>query len=73
MSFLHNVPSPCRDCNNRCVGCHGKCSGYAEFKNTLNEVTEKRITAERLEKECYRRVIQSGAHQAYRKKRKIYH
>lgn len=72
MSFLHNVPSPCKDCNNRYVGCHGKCAGYAEFRNALNEVTEKYKTAKHLDEECYRHVTQSGAHRMYKKKRKVY-
>lgn len=73
MSFLHNIPSPCKNCDNRYVGCHGKCEGYVEFRSALNEVTSKRKTAEHLEKECYQRVTQSGTHRKYGKKRKIYH
>ena len=36
--------SPCLGCENRHIGCHGKCDSYKEFRAELD-----RINAERLE------------------------
>lgn len=29
------APSPCKDCEDRCIGCHTTCGDYAEYKQTL--------------------------------------
>ena len=36
------VQSPCKDCQDRAVGCHAKCERYADFK-TNNEEKRKEV------------------------------
>lgn len=31
---VYNGISPCKDCSQRQVGCHGKCDKYTEWTNT---------------------------------------
>lgn len=31
------MKSPCKDCNKRYVGCHGRCEKYLEFKKANDE------------------------------------
>lgn len=31
---------PCRDCEERYGGCHGKCDGYKTFRKELDEYNE---------------------------------
>lgn len=38
---------PCKDCENRELGCHGKCEEYIEWKNELAELNKK-IAKEKL-------------------------
>lgn len=35
------VQSPCRNCENRHMGCHGQCERYNEYKIRHDEVQEK--------------------------------
>lgn len=35
--------TPCKDCNDRCVGCHSNCDRYKEFR----EVVDKRNNQKR--------------------------
>lgn len=37
MSSIANPDSPCRRCNDRQVGCHGKCERYAEYRKSRDE------------------------------------
>ncbi len=32
---------PCKDCERRSVGCHGKCDDYKEWKNKHDAVRQK--------------------------------
>lgn len=36
------IKSPCKGCENRCIGCHSVCSKYAEFKQEMDEQSRKR-------------------------------
>lgn len=37
--------SPCKDCANRRVGCHGKCKAYIEYdESRKNELESLRMT-----------------------------
>ena len=40
---LTNKISPCKDCKDRYVGCHGTCSRYNNWNNTRLEEKEKII------------------------------
>ena len=31
------MKAPCKDCENRYVGCHGRCEKYLEFKKANDE------------------------------------
>lgn len=31
------VMSPCKDCADRCIGCHSTCGDYAEYKQALED------------------------------------
>jgi len=31
------VMSPCKDCTDRCMGCHSTCGDYAEYKRALED------------------------------------
>ena len=35
--LLNPIPSPCKDCKDRYVGCHGECSKYLEFRELVDE------------------------------------
>lgn len=51
LAINKKVVAPCKDCTDRCVNCHSKCSKYAEYKESLyNAHSEyiKSIKAERL-------------------------
>ena len=32
--------NPCRNCESRTVGCHGKCEAYKEFRSELTEAKQ---------------------------------
>lgn len=32
---MNNIKSPCYGCNDRCVGCHGKCNSYIQYKGQV--------------------------------------
>lgn len=32
---------PCKDCQNRYVGCHGKCDAYKRFKQEQNDFKDE--------------------------------
>ena len=34
--------SPCKDCVDRYLGCHGECNLYCEWKSNLEKVNEER-------------------------------
>lgn len=40
-SPIRDTP-PCKDCNDRNPGCHGKCQRYADWKSKLEKVNEER-------------------------------
>lgn len=35
--------SPCMGCENRSIGCHGKCTSYAQYKAMLAGESKERI------------------------------
>ena len=37
---LHAKPSPCKDCSDREIGCHGKCNIYKQWKIDLNKLRD---------------------------------
>ena len=37
-----NIKSPCYLCEDRKVGCHGKCEAYLKFKAKRDEINRKR-------------------------------
>ena len=38
--FNQNVKAPCLDCNDRKVGCHGKCDDYKGFRSGLDNTNK---------------------------------
>lgn len=43
MGFNHNIKSPCFNCANRAVGCHGSCESYIAYKSQCAVVNKSRI------------------------------
>ena len=43
MSYYAN--NPCKNCEDRYVGCHGECDRYKEWKDVVEEKRQKRIDA----------------------------
>lgn len=39
---LLGVVSPCKDCEERCLGCHGKCSKYANYRAYIDEKKQQK-------------------------------
>ena len=39
----HTVPSPCKNCTDRIVGCHGSCSKFAEYKEEVDKKVKEFI------------------------------
>ncbi len=37
--------APCKDCQNRQVGCHAGCAPYAEFRSRVDEFNRQRRIA----------------------------
>lgn len=37
MIISATVMSPCKDCTDRCIGCHSTCGDYAEYKQALED------------------------------------
>jgi len=37
MIISATVMSPCKDCTDRCMGCHSTCGDYAEYKRALED------------------------------------
>lgn len=44
-----NCKSPCGQCTDRYVGCHGVCDKYAEYRVGINESKKRVYTAKKLE------------------------
>ena len=40
--------SPCKDCISRCVGCHGSCKPYTDWKAVNDEVRERKHSEQNL-------------------------
>lgn len=38
-NVLQGITAPCKDCEDRKIGCHGTCEKYKDFKTTIE--TEK--------------------------------
>lgn len=34
--------SPCKNCGERSIGCHGDCEKYVEFRQSIEAATERR-------------------------------
>lgn len=47
-----SVKSPCKECCDRQVGCHGSCGAYKDYHDELNQVRAKEIEFKRLENAC---------------------
>ena len=44
---------PCKGCEERSLGCHGKCASYREYRNNLNRINAMRRQQEELEWTLY--------------------
>lgn len=62
------VLSPCKDCDDRCIGCHTTCGDYAEYKQEL----ERRRTEVKAESEsrAFERAVNAKIAKANRDRRK---
>lgn len=38
-----SISNPCKDCEDRELGCHSQCDKYSEFKSKIEEIKEERI------------------------------
>lgn len=47
-----SVKSPCKECCDRQVGCHGSCGAYKNYHDKLNQIRAKEIKFKRLENAC---------------------
>lgn len=36
------MKAPCKDCQDRAVGCHGQCARYAEFEAERDKIRRKK-------------------------------
>ena len=41
--YLRLPPSPCKDCTERHMKCHGECSKYIEFRRICDEKRSERM------------------------------
>lgn len=42
MSFIeNNTPSPCKECTERSIGCHGKCEKYKKYRVIYQDEKQK--------------------------------
>ena len=41
--YLRLPPSPCKDCSERHMKCHGECSKYIEFRRICDEKRSERM------------------------------
>lgn len=62
MIMITHRMSPCKGCDDRCIGCHSSCGDYAEYKKLVESDREERArisdeyefhNAEK--RECFRR------------------
>lgn len=51
-----NMHSPCKDCENRHVGCHSVCPKYREFNQKCIEVREKRLKENDINSMCIEQI-----------------
>ncbi|WP_019139263.1 hypothetical protein [Peptoniphilus timonensis] len=40
--MITNRVNCCYECSRRMLGCHSKCSDYAEFRKEINRINEKK-------------------------------
>lgn len=68
MIISTTIMSPCKNCTDRCIGCHTTCGDYAEYKQEL----ERRRTEIKKENETetFVRVVKSKIAKANRDRRK---
>lgn len=43
--MMSNIKSPCKNCSDRVLGCHGTCERYADFKLRIEEMAKNREDA----------------------------
>lgn len=46
---LTNIHAPCLNCQDRQIGCHGKCQNFIEFQAKNDVVKRKRLEAKQKE------------------------
>ncbi len=46
------ISAPCKDCENRKIGCHSRCAAYIKYKSELND--SKKDIIERQDYETYK-------------------
>lgn len=69
MIISATVLSPCKDCTDRCIGCHSNCGDYAIYKQKLEENRTKQ-NAMNAEYEFRKQTKAAITKEARRKERK---
>jgi len=64
----NRIMSPCKNCTDRCIGCHTTCGDYAIYKQEL-ERRRTEVKAEN-EKEAFVRAVKGKIAKASRDRRK---
>jgi hypothetical protein len=68
MIISTTIMSPCKNCTDRCIGCHTTCGDYAEYKH---ELERRRIEAKaENEKEAFVRAVKAKIAKANRDRRR---
>jgi hypothetical protein len=62
------APSPCKDCEDRCIGCHTTCGDYAIYRQTL-EQNRARINAQN-DENAFMSEIKREVYKRHNKRRK---
>lgn len=62
------VMSPCKDCTDRCMGCHSTCGDYAEYKQAL-ENNRAKINAQNAET-AFHKAVKKKVVRSYEKHKK---
>lgn len=68
MIISTTIMSPCKECTDRCIGCHTTCGDYAEYKQELERRREE-VKAEN-EKEAFVRAVKGKIAKANRDRRR---
>lgn len=55
----HNLKSPCKNCDDRYLGCHSQCGNYISYKNNMAQISNLKFNKYQAERD-YREVMKYG-------------